>query len=46
MLYPILHAMESKRWVEAYWIEVEGSRLEPKGYTARSARSSAGIMKI
>ncbi|AIQ47043.1 DNA-binding protein [Paenibacillus sp. FSL R7-0273] len=23
-LYPILHAMESERWVEAYWEEVEG----------------------
>jgi DNA-binding PadR family transcriptional regulator len=23
-LYPILHAMESKHWVEAYWQEVEG----------------------
>ncbi|GGF68516.1 putative DNA-binding protein YwzG [Paenibacillus albidus] len=25
-LYPILHAMESERWVEAYWMEVEGRK--------------------
>lgn len=25
-LYPILHAMESERWVEAYWLEVEGRK--------------------
>lgn len=25
-LYPILHAMESERWVEAYWLEVDGRR--------------------
>ncbi|WP_150268159.1 PadR family transcriptional regulator [Paenibacillus tepidiphilus] len=23
-LYPILHAMENERWVEAYWQEVDG----------------------
>lgn len=23
-LYPILHAMESEHWVEAYWQEVDG----------------------
>lgn len=25
-LYPILHAMESERWVEAYWMEVDGRK--------------------
>lgn len=25
-LYPILHGMESQRWVESYWQEVEGRR--------------------
>ncbi|OBZ14111.1 DNA-binding protein [Bacillus sp. FJAT-27264] len=25
-LYPILHTMESERWVEAYWLEVEGRK--------------------
>lgn len=25
-LYPILHAMEAERWVEAYWSEVEGRK--------------------
>lgn len=25
-LYPILHAMECERWVEAYWLEVEGRK--------------------
>ncbi|WP_151733960.1 PadR family transcriptional regulator [Paenibacillus tengchongensis] len=25
-LYPILHAMETERWVEAYWQEVDGRR--------------------
>lgn len=25
-LYPILHAMESERWVESYWVEVEGRK--------------------
>ncbi|WNS45483.1 PadR family transcriptional regulator [Paenibacillus sp. MMS20-IR301] len=25
-LYPILHAMESERWVEAYWLEVDGRK--------------------
>ncbi|ASA21343.1 PadR family transcriptional regulator [Paenibacillus donghaensis] len=25
-LYPLLHAMENERWVEAYWTEVEGRK--------------------
>jgi PadR family transcriptional regulator PadR len=25
-LYPILHAMESDRWVDSYWMEVDGRR--------------------
>lgn len=25
-LYPILHAMESERWVEAYWTVVDGRK--------------------
>lgn len=25
-LYPILHAMETEQWVEAYWSQVEGRK--------------------
>jgi PadR family transcriptional regulator PadR len=25
-LYPILHAMETERWVESYWTEVDGRK--------------------
>jgi DNA-binding PadR family transcriptional regulator len=25
-LYPILHGMETERWVESYWMEVDGRK--------------------